>query len=186
MKYLKFNLLSHFVIILILSFGISSCEDSLNSGSDNSSNQDNADGNSTSEETITATVKLLSDDTNLSIGQNITVDVIIEKFPQTEGGGVSLHYNPAYITAKSVSTDVDTWEFKSSTGKIDNVNGSVSDILVSSYQGVSGESLVAQVEFELIAAGESLITLEESQKNPFGSNGERINPKFKSIMVNTQ
>lgn len=82
-----------------------------------------------------------------------------------------------------VAVDTNVWSFKTDNGHIDNINGNVSDILFSSYKGVSGDAVIAVVQFNSINKGLSNITIEESLANPFASNGKTMTVSFETTNV---
>ena len=126
---------------------------------------------------------LSSDEATVNEGESFTLDIEINDFPVSEGGAVTLRFNPAQIQVTTVSVDSNVWDFVNKDGQINNAEGTVSDILFSSYQGVSGDAKVATVEFRSIKNGTSEITLEESPVNPFASNGQKMVVSFKTTTV---
>ena len=78
-----------------------------------------------------------------SIGEVVSVDIVMDDFPSTEGSGVCLHYTPAAIDIKGVAITEVAWDLVNRPGSIDNAEGQVMDILFSSYAGVSGEARTA-------------------------------------------
>lgn len=120
------------------------------------------------------------------VGEQFSLDVLMSDFPTTEGGGIVLHFNPRVVQVRNVSVDDSVWNFVNRNGDIDNDRGTVSDILFSNYQGVTGNAKIATIEFEIINKGRSRITLEESSINPFAGGGENISVTFQSANINTR
>jgi len=109
-------------------------------------------------------------------GETFTVDIIMSDFPTTEGGGVTLKFNPEKLQVTNVTVDNSIWQFVNNDGDIS--RGTVSDILFSSFQGVTGNAKIASIQFQSIKKGRSRIRLEESESNPFASNGVAIDVDF--------
>lgn len=116
-------------------------------------------------------------------GNTFTLDVLMSGFPTTEGGGLVLHFNSRKLQVTNVTVDTSVWNFVNKVGDIDNTNGTISDILFSSYQGVIGSAKIATIEFQAIHKGKGKITMEESTVNPFSSNGQNINVTFTPTKV---
>lgn len=129
------------------------------------------------------TLKLSSEALEVAAGSTFTLDVELDAFPVTEGGGVNIGYSSEVLQVKDVSINSETWGFVNQQGAIDNSAGTVSNILVSSYQDLAGKAVMATITFEAVAAGNSDITLSESTINPFASTGVAINPLFVSSRV---
>ena len=128
-------------------------------------------------------VKLNAGSIEVNAGETFSVDVVLDVFPLTEGGGINIHYAPGVLQARGVTINSATWNFASKQDGIDNVNGTIANILVSSYQGVEGAATVVTVSFEAVNAGASDIVLSESDLNPFASAGAKVNPAFVSSHV---
>jgi hypothetical protein len=92
----------------------------------------------------------------------------------TEGGGVTVSFNPSILRVVAVSVDAATWEFFVSPGTIDNTTGSVRDIAFASFAGRSGDFPIASVTFEGRAPGFSPINLAQSTLNPFAGGGQLL------------
>ncbi len=120
---------------------------------------------------------------NVNEGEAFTLDVTVNDFVISEGGGVSVFFDPASVQVTAVSVDNDVWDFVNKDGTINNARGTVSDILFSSYQGVSGNARVATIEFKSIKKGTTELTLKEATANPFASNGQVMAVSFKSTTV---
>ena len=115
-----------------------------------------------------------SDKIKVKAGETITVDIVMTGFPTTEGGGLTLTFDPQILRVVHVAPNSETWEFVAQDGITDNSSGNVSDILFSSYQGVTGNAAVATVTLSALKPGRSVLNLSESGLNPFASNGERL------------
>ena len=119
-------------------------------------------------------------------GDVFAVDVVLKGFPQTEGGGISLRYDPETLRVVNVAVYENIWGFVKHDGVTDNTAGLVSDILFSSYEGVVGDAPVARIEFEAIARGRSTLELEGSVLNPFASDGKKIAVRYEMASVNVR
>ena len=119
----------------------------------------------------------------VNTGDIFSIDVVLASFPLTEGGGVNIRYAPGVLQARSLAINSSAWNFASKQDGIDNSHGTISNVLVSSYQGVEATATVVTVTFEAVAAGASDIVLSESGLNPFASGGVKINPSFVSSHV---
>jgi hypothetical protein len=117
------------------------------------------------------------------VGSIVEVDLMMSDFATTEGGGVELHYDSSLVQINSVVVDGTAWSFVSRDGDINNDDGIVSNILFSSYQGVSGNAKIATIELEFIGKGKGKIKLSEAASNPFASNGELIAVTYKSSKI---
>lgn len=129
------------------------------------------------------TVALSSKEVNAEVGETFTLDITMSDFPTSEGGGVTVRFDASMLTVSGVAVNSEVWEFKSREGVIDNNSGVVSDILFSSYKGVSGDSNAATITFQAKNSGSSKINLEASLVNPFASNGEKVAANFVSTDV---
>jgi len=130
-------------------------------------------------------VDLSSENISTYKGETFELDVHISDFISSEGGGITLRFNPALLQIISVNIDETVWDFVNQAGKINNAEGKVSDILFSSYQGVIGDAKIAHIEFQSIEKGVSTIKLEGSSSNPFASNGEEVNVTFSTASVSS-
>jgi len=120
---------------------------------------------------------------SITDGENFTLDITASDLPASEGGAVTLNFDPALVQVVAVNIDSSTWSFVNKNGKIDNENGTVTDIIFSSYRGVSGDAVIATIEFKSINKGSSSISIEESSVNPFASNGELMTVLFETANV---
>jgi hypothetical protein len=121
--------------------------------------------------------------TRMKSGETFSLDVLMHAFPNTEGGGVNLLFNPDVLQVNAVTINGNAWDFENRSGEIDNSTGSVSDILFTNYKGVAGEARIATVEFHAIGRGETTIYLSESSTNPFATMGERVSVEFGTALV---
>lgn len=124
------------------------------------------------------TVALSSKEFSAEVGETVTLDITMSDFPTSEGGGVTVHFDPSMLNVSNVAINAETWTFVNKIGEIDNNSGVVSDILFSSFQGVSSDCVVASIAFTAINSGNSEITLQSSLVNPFSSNGAKITANF--------
>jgi hypothetical protein len=134
---------------------------------------------------VGATVALSDDNISVYKGDVFTLDIMMDEFEPSEGGGVTLRFDAALVQVVNVTLDSSVWSFKNKDGFVNNAEGTVSDILFSSYQGVEGSAKVATVEFKSIEAGVSTITLEESAANVFASGGENVAVVFNTTTVSS-
>lgn len=117
------------------------------------------------------------------VGNVVSVDLLMSDFPVTEGGGVEINYDPALVQVNSVDVDDSVWNFAHRGGVINNTTGTVSDILFSSYQGVSGDVKIATIEIEFVGKGQGEIVLGESVNNPFAGGGQKIAVTFTATSI---
>ena len=127
------------------------------------------------------TVEFSPSRTKVKVGEAVSVDLIMQDFPLTQGGGLTLRFNPSVLQVTNVLVNNSTWDFATRAGSIDNTNGVVSDILFANFQGVSGNIEVASVQFEAIMKGRSKLKLTESEGyKPFlNAEGQHIPVVFK-------
>ena len=130
-------------------------------------------------------VTLSNSNVNVNTGETFTLDISASEFASSEGGGITLHFDASLLQAISVDVDDTVWDFVTQDGKINNAEGTISDILFSSYQGVVGDSKIATIEFKSIEQGSSTITLAASSSNPFASNGEVMDVSFTTTNVSS-
>lgn len=129
------------------------------------------------------TVTLLSEQVTVNLGEIFTLDITMSNFPTSEGGGVTVQFDPSMLNASHVAINSEVWNFVNKTGEIDNKAGLISDILFSNFAGISGDTKVATITFNTITAGNSQISLEGSSINPFSSNGSKVVANFVSTDV---
>ena len=130
-----------------------------------------------------AFVAFSTNSVSVADGANFSLDVKANLLAVSEGGGISLRYDPSILEVVTVNVNSSVWNFVARNGQINNSEGFVSDILFSSYSGVSGETVIATIEFKSINKGSSSIVIEESSVNPFASNGELMTVVFESANV---
>ena len=124
------------------------------------------------------TVALSSKEVSAEVGETFTLDMTMSDFPTSEGGGVTVRFDANILNVSNVAINSEVWGFINKDGVIGNDSGVVSDILFSSYDGVSGDSKVATITFQAQNSGSSKISLEGSLINPFASNGEKLTVNF--------
>ncbi len=169
--------------VMMSSFLMISCSQSPETQSANSDNEQ-------TDTTVTTnkpgpTVALSSENLSVYKGDTFTVDVLMSNFSTTEGGGISITFDANILQAVSVNVDESVWRFKNKNGVINNAEGSISDILFSSYKGVSGDARIATIEFKSIEKGSSGITLRTSPANVFASNGLEVPVTFNRTTVSS-
>ncbi|MDH5711112.1 MAG: cohesin domain-containing protein [Gammaproteobacteria bacterium] len=152
---------------------------------------DNQSQNSSLGTTVTRatdpTVGLSSEQISANVGDEFTLDITLSNFPISEGGGVTIQYDPNVLNVSNVIINSDVWNFVNKVGSIDNNNGIISDILFSSFEGVSGDNSVATITFTAIGTGQSNISMTDSSINPFSSEGNKISVNFvnTNVQINT-
>lgn len=171
--------------VILSALLVISCSQSLD---EQTGNADTALPDNTSTGTTQTAIKgpyvaLSSSEINVYEGETFTLDIMVNDFTTSEGGSVTLLFDPTLVQVVKVDVDSSVWDFVNKNGQINNVEGSVSDIIISSYQGVSGNAKVATIEFVSINNGTSEIILNESSANPFASNGLEMVVSFKSASV---
>lgn len=129
------------------------------------------------------TVSLSSANVSVYEGESFTLNIALSDFSTSEGGGITLRFDPALLQATNVVINEGEWNFKNMDGRINNAEGTISDILFSSYLGVEGDSNVATIEFKSIEKGVSSITLTESSANTFASDGQKVDVVFETTTV---
>ena len=125
-----------------------------------------------------ANVSFSEDNVKSRTGNTFTLDVLMSDFPATEGGGLVVNFDSTQLQVTNVTVDSNVWQFVNKDGDTNNTGGTVTGILFSSYQGVTGNAKIATIEFQAINRGKSTITLEESASNPFAGNGQNIDVTF--------
>ena len=124
------------------------------------------------------TVALTSEQVDAVVGESFTLDISMSDFPVSEGGGVSVQFDASLLNVSDVTINSATWDFVNKIGNIDNNAGVVSDILFSSYDGISGNSNIVTITFEAINSGLTQIALTGSSINPFASDGDTVTATF--------
>lgn len=113
------------------------------------------------------------------VGDSVVIEVNMENFPATEGGGINVSFNPDVIHINSIKVD-DTWDFAHQAGVIDNQAGTVTDILFSSFASPGGSINIATINATVVGTGASPIAIIESNKNPFAAQGARVVVEFEA------
>lgn len=92
------------------------------------------------------------------------------------GGGFDLAFDPAVLQLTAVGIDTGTWEFISSTGSIDNVAGTLSDVYFNSFKAMlpTGDFAVATLQFLALDAGTSTIRLMSNATFPFANDRAEV------------
>lgn len=116
-------------------------------------------------------------------GETFSLSIVASEFPASEGGGISLRFDPALLEVVNVTIDSAVWDFKIDKGRINNSDGTLLDLLFSSYRGIEGDALIATVDFKSVNSGLSSISLEESTANPFAANGERMSVELNNVTI---
>ncbi len=116
-------------------------------------------------------------DRSIGPGDTFEIEISFDNFPPTEGGGISLQFDPALLRVNRVDFGAD-WNFVIDPGVIDNAAGEVRDILFSSFDHPGGASLIATLNVTALANGSGDIRLAESTRNPFAGSGSRIRIRF--------
>jgi len=148
----------------------------------------NACGSGSSDEEASATdpdtllVRSEVSKADLTVGDSFDIEISIDNLPSSEGGGISLQFNPAVIEIDNVDLD-SSWDFARRNGAIDNTGGQVSDILFASFSGNSGSVGIATISATAIGSGNSQIKIVESTVNPFSAGGGRIAVQFEANSI---
>ncbi len=169
--------------ILISALLVMSCSQNANESGGKSIDLSGTPAVETNAAIVGSYVALSNDEVTVFEGETFTLDITANDFVTSEGGSVTLRFNPAVLQAAYVNVDTGVWDFVNKNGQINNAEGKVSDILFSSYQGVSGNARIATVEFRAINKGATEIILTESSANPFASNGQEMAVSFKTSSV---
>jgi len=130
-------------------------------------------------------VTLSNTDVSVNTDEKFTLDITTNAFTTSEGGGITLRFDASLLQVSHVEIDNTVWNFVNQNGKINNAEGTVSDILFSSYQGVTGDVKIASVAFQSTGSGNSTITLEASSNNPFANNGQAMDVTFTTTNVSS-
>jgi hypothetical protein len=120
------------------------------------------------------TVAFDSRRTKVDVGDTFTITILMKGFPEIEGGGLSLRFNPNTLRVVNVHIQNNVWRFVNRNGDINNTRGTVTNILFSSFEGVEGDAPIASIDFEAIHKGMSTLELTGSTANPFASSGSVI------------
>jgi len=109
---------------------------------------------------------------NIAVGETVLVELGMDSFPESQGGGLNLMFDPRVVHVTGVVVNQSVWSFSHQTGQIDNDAGRVDDIVFAAFPGASGDGKIATIELQAIRKGNARLRLEASGKNPFSSNGE--------------
>ena len=129
------------------------------------------------------TVSVSPQQSVVAVGGTASVNIVLQNFPVSEGGGVSLQFDPAVVKVTGVSVNSTQWDFASSPGTIDNDKGKVSDIWFSSFKGLSGTATVATIQLQAVKGGKCPLKISESSLNPFASGGQIVAVQFVNGLV---
>ena len=132
-----------------------------------------------SQQVSAATITWNVPDYSAGLNDVFTLDVIGTGFVgNVDGGGVNISYDATVLNVLSVSIDENIWDLGAgiSTGTIDNSVGTVNGITVNAFSSVTGDFIVASIEFLAVGAGLTDTALSEYILNPWGSGGNPINP----------
>jgi len=117
-------------------------------------------------------------------GEVFTLDIIGTGFSDNvDGGGIDISFDNTVLNILSVSIDAAVWDFADNTGSLDNTSGTLDGLMVNAFGDVTGDFIVATVEFESVGQGTSALLLSEFGLNPWASGGAMINPDFVSATV---
>lgn len=116
------------------------------------------------------TVSITPSLSNVNLGDTFSVDVAATGFPdKIFGGGYNLAFDPAILQLDAVTIPA-SWEFATSTGLLDPVAGTVSDVFFNTFVApIKGDFLTATLKFTAVGSGTSAISLSESGAFPFGN-----------------
>lgn len=127
-----------------------------------------------------ATIGWGSSPSTINVGDNFSLSISGSGFTSNvDGGGVNFTYDRNILNVTSVTIDGAVWDFGGagiSTGSIDNVAGTVDDIMVNTFGAVIGSFDVASIQFLAVGAGTSALNLTEYALNPWAGGGALINP----------
>jgi len=177
------------VAIMTLSLLVMSCSESTETQLQNDINDTANDVINTGDvdpvipDSLKPVVALSSKQVDVNVGESFELEVTMSDFPVSEGGGVTVKFDASKLSVSNVTIDSSVWGFVNKVGGVDNDAGVISDILFSSYNGVSGDSNIATIQFNAIGNGSSQIYLEGSTINPFASSSNTIAVSFISTNV---
>lgn len=102
-------------------------------------------------------------DTAVTVGDTFTLDVQGSGFAKAiTGGGFSLAFDPAVLKLDTVKIPA-AWEFAPSTGLLDAMAGTVTDVSFNTFAAPkAGNFLAAQLTFTAIGGGSSAVSLSGS------------------------
>ena len=138
--------------------------------------------------TSAATISMDTAFTTANVNDVFTINVIGTDFlSNVDGGGINISFDSSVVNILSVSIDESVWDFGGfgiNTGSIDNINGTLDGVMVNTFANVKGNFVIATIEMQAIAVGDSLLSLSEYVLNPWASGGSLINPDFIDASVN--
>lgn len=118
------------------------------------------------------TVSFADKNIQTSFGESFGVDVVLSDSPATRGGGIIVRFDPTVLNLSDVAVDTSFWSFANKVfGLDDAANGRV-EIWFASWDLVSGAARIATLTFEPVNTGNTQLSMEGSEGNPFidGSN----------------
>jgi len=106
----------------------------------------------------------------LNIGETFTVAIQAFDFAdRIVGGGYNIAFDPTVLRLDGIDIPAN-WEFARSTGLLDAVAGTVSDVYFNTFAApIKGDFLTSTLRFTAMASGTSSITLSDSPSFPFGN-----------------
>ncbi len=118
--------------------------------------------------TEAATVRFDPSSLTVNLGDVFSMDIVGESFTNiTEGGGLNLSFDPNITRVDSVTLDATAWEFVTNTGAINNIAGTIDDMVFTSFVGQSGNFDISTVFFTALKLGTRNFGLTASTPNPF-------------------
>ena len=118
-------------------------------------------------------VVLELDSSVVSVGDTVTGYLVLKDFPETQGGGVNIKFNPKVLNASEITVD-SAWNIGAERGLINNKRGVIKNLLFAAFPGKTGDIPVATIKFTAVGKGKSKIKLKPSKLNPFSGNGKEI------------
>ena len=113
-----------------------------------------------------------------------SLDIVgLDFIDTTVGGGVNLNFTSNIINVVSVDIDETVWEFippDIDLVTIDNTAGTVG-IMINTFKGVTGNFIVATVNFQIVGTGGAStdLVLSDHALNPWASDiGDEIKPAY--------
>ncbi len=100
-----------------------------------------------------------------------------------DGGGVNFTFDSSILSVLSVTIDPAWDALISSGGTIDNGLGTVDGIYVNTFGAITGDFVVATVQFQAVGPGTTALGLSELGLNPWASGGSLINPTLVNGLV---
>lgn len=121
----------------------------------------------------------------INVGDSFSVDIIGTGFTSSnvDGGGVNFTFDSSILSVLSVTIDPAWDALISSGGTIDNGLGTVDGIYVNTFGAITGDFVVATVQFQAVGPGTTALGLSELGLNPWASGGSLINPTLVNGLV---